>query len=73
MANKTVYVVVPVEVPETFEQVDNLAGYLNKFIEIGINDLQEAIEDPDISSDNTDVLIAEKITWKEPYIEKTYD
>jgi len=69
---KTVYVVVPVEVPETFTDTENLPTYLNKFIEIGINDLQEAIEDPDIGSDDTDVLIAEKITWKEPYLEQKF-
>ena len=72
MANKTVYLVVPVEVPDTFEQVDDLTKYLNKFIEIGLNDLQETVEDENIDSDELDELVATQTEWGTPFVEVKY-
>lgn len=68
----TIYVVVPVKVPEGFALTDELAKYLNKFIEIGLTDLQETVEDEEIATDEEDELVATQTEWGHPFIEQKF-
>lgn len=69
---KSIYLVVPVKLPKGFEDPADLAKYLNKFIEIGLNDLQETVEDKNIDSDELDQVVANQIEWGSPFVEVKY-
>ena len=64
--NKVVWVGIPVQVPAN-DEID-VAGYLNKFIEIGLNDLQESIDDEGIDNDNDDFIILSQIVFGQPQV-----
>lgn len=65
------YLVVPVTIPESI-QPEDLVSYLNKFIEIGLNDLKETVDDENIESDELDEVIVNETTWGQPLVEKKY-
>ena len=65
--NKVVWVGIPVQVPAANDEID-VAGYLNKFIEIGLNDLQESIDDEGIDNDNDDFIILSQIVFGQPQV-----
>jgi len=69
---KSIYLVVPVKLPKGFEDPADLTKYLNKFIEIGLSDLQETVEDENIDSDELDELVATQIEWGTPFVEVKY-
>ena len=64
---KTVNLLVPVTVPAGFdlEKVD-LAGFLSKFIEIGLEDLQESVADGEIETSEDEELVVSQTDWGNP-------
>lgn len=64
----TIHLVVPVRVSKTFINPDALATYLNKFIEIGINDLWDSVGDDGIESEELDKAVLKQTEWGIPYM-----
>ena len=60
MANKVVWVGIPVQVPAANDEID-VADYIKKFIDIGMNDLQESIDDEGIDNDDDDAIILQVV------------
>jgi hypothetical protein len=65
---KTVWVAIPVQVPEGADPHLDLPGYLNRFVSIGMNDLQETVDDPNMDMSDDDILVAEKCQFGQPKI-----
>jgi len=64
MADKTVILVVPVSVPENLDldSVD-LASFLDRFIDIGLSDLEDTVNDKDFESSEGEKLVVSQVSW----------
>ena len=51
---------IPVQVPAANDEID-VADYIKKFIDIGMNDLQESIDDEGIDNDDDDAIILQVV------------
>ena len=63
-----VWLEIPVQVPNGLD-ID-LAAYLERFLEIGFDDLNESVNDRDIESDLDDEILLEKTVWGSPIVLK---
>lgn len=63
-----VWLAIPVKVQGKLD-ID-LAHYLERFLEIGFEDLNESVNDNDIESDADDEILLEKTTWGIPIVLK---
>lgn len=70
MAKKTVWVRVPVEFPEKIEL--DVAGYVNKFLSIGLADLQDSLEDSEMELSDDDKIVAEHCNFGVAIIEQKF-
>jgi hypothetical protein len=70
MAKETVWVRVPVEVPEKIEL--DVAGYVSKFISIGLADLQVSLEDSEMEFSDDDKIVAEHCAFGVAIIERNF-
>lgn len=59
---KTVTLSVSVEVPEGIE-AEALAGYLDRFIDIGLSDLSDTVNDTCLESTEEDEVVASSTKW----------
>jgi len=66
----TVWVLIPVQVPGG-EDLD-ITGYVNNFISIGLTDLQESVDDPNIDSSEDDELVVKKCVFGEAKMEQKF-
>lgn len=71
MSQQTIHLVVPVKVPQGFELKDELPTILKKFIEIGLAEMKEDVEEnlgaacSFINED--DQVIATQTRWGQPF------
>lgn len=64
MAKETVKLSVSVEVPEGFDRDKiDLPSFLSKFIEIGLSDLEESVEDKNIDSSMEEEFVCWRTKW----------
>lgn len=68
----TIHLIVPVKVPAGFDRPDELAAYLSKFIDIGLNDLTDTVADEDLDSDELDSLVVNETKWGQPEVETKF-
>jgi len=62
--SNTVKLVVTVQAPVEFDlDAVDLAGYLSKFIQIGLSDLEDSVADDDIESSEEEEAVASQVTW----------
>lgn len=66
---KTVWLQVPVEVPEDFDESIDLTHFLNMFINFGFDDLAESVENVDVDSTEEEEKVVKETTWGEAIIE----
>lgn len=66
---KEVWLAIPVKFPDDIDidSVD-LAGYLNRFVEIGFSDLTDSVGDEEIDSGELDEVVANKTHWGDPLV-----
>jgi hypothetical protein len=64
---KTIFVKVPVHVPD--EQELDVAGYVSKFISIGLADLQDSLEDSELELSDDDKIVADHCVFGEPVVD----
>lgn len=68
----TIHLIVPVKVPAGFDRPDELAAYLSKFIDIGLNDLKDSVEDEDLDSEELDEVVVNETEWGQPLVESKF-
>lgn len=66
---KTIWLSVPVEVPEDFDDSIDLAGFLNDFINIGLDDLTDSVEDDEVESSEEEEFVVNQTEWGQPRLE----
>ena len=59
-----IHLTVCVDVPDDFDANEiDLVNFLSQFLEIGMNDLKDSVEDEDIESTPEEIVVATSTQW----------